>query len=96
MAEALSMESKEHIIDYYWYPYLELSRRGLLDGVMTGHTLVPSLDPDYPSSLSRKTLDLFRELGFDFQLSTKLPINRVLDRKFKLADKFANPRVKKT
>jgi beta-glucosidase-like glycosyl hydrolase len=65
MAEALSMESKEHIIDYYWYPYLELSRRGLLDGVMTGHTLVPSLDPDYPSSLSRKTLDLFRELGFD-------------------------------
>ncbi|MBO5898505.1 MAG: glycoside hydrolase family 3 protein [Clostridia bacterium] len=65
MAETYSTESYEDIVDYYWYPYLELSRRGLLDGVMTGHSLVPSLDPDYPSSLSSRTLGLFRELGFD-------------------------------
>lgn len=65
MAETFSDNTKEHIIDYYWYPYLELCKKGLLDGVMTGHSLVPSIDPDYPSSLSKKTLDLFRELGFN-------------------------------
>ena len=65
MAETYSTESRENIIDYYWHPYLELNRQGLLDGVMTGHSLVPSLDPDYPSSLSAKTLDMFRALGFD-------------------------------
>lgn len=65
MAETYSTESRERIIDYYWHPYLKLSRQGLLDGVMTGHSLVPALDPDYPSTLSAKTTNMLRELGFD-------------------------------
>ena len=65
MAETFSDATKEEIIDYCWYPYLELCKKGLLDGVMTGHSKVPVLDPDHPSSLSKKTIDLFREYGFD-------------------------------
>jgi len=65
MAEAKSDVTLDEIIDYYWYPYLELCKRGLLDGVMTGHTLIPALDEEYPSSLSKKTMDLFREKGFN-------------------------------
>ena len=65
MAETAVEITKDEIVDYYWYPYLELCKRGLLDGVMTGHTLIPTLDPDYPSSLSIKTLDYFRSLGFN-------------------------------
>ncbi len=65
MAESFSNATKEDIIDYCWYPYLELCKKGLLDGVMTGHSRVPALDTEHPSSLSKKTIDLFREHGFD-------------------------------
>jgi beta-N-acetylhexosaminidase len=35
------------------------------DAMMTGHLLVPALDPQYPTTLSRKTLDFLRnEIGF--------------------------------
>lgn len=35
------------------------------DAIMTGHLLVPALDSQYPTTLSRKTLDLLRnEIGF--------------------------------
>ncbi len=65
MAETFSDATKEDIIDYCWYPYLELCKKGLLDGVMTGHSRVPALDPDKPASLSKPTMDLFRSLGFN-------------------------------
>ena len=65
MAETFCSASKEDIIDYSWYPYLELCKKGLLDGVMTSHSLVPALDPEKPSSLSKPTMDLFRSLGFN-------------------------------
>ena len=38
MGPAVSEESYERIVDYNLYPYLELSKRGLMDGIMVGAT----------------------------------------------------------
>ncbi len=65
MAEKCSMETAQELIDYNMYPYLELNKRGLLDGIMTQHSRLLNIDPDYPVSLSKKVIGLFREQGFD-------------------------------
>ena len=57
--------SLEEMIDYYLYPYIELSKMGLLDGLMKGHSMVPSIDPEYPVSVSMKSSELIRSLGFN-------------------------------
>ncbi len=48
-------------------PYRNLIDRGLVDMVMTAHTFNTSLDPDYPATLSKNTVDgiLRQRLGFD-------------------------------
>lgn len=48
-------------------PYRYLLDKGLGDMVMTAHTFNTSLDPDYPATLSQKTVDgiLRQRLGFD-------------------------------
>ncbi len=65
MAENCSDVTYEELVDYYLYPYLELSKRGLLDGIMTAHCRLTNIDPDYPASLSKKVIGLFRDLGFE-------------------------------
>lgn len=65
MAESCSYMTKEELLDYSLFPYLELMKEDLLDGIMTGHCRVPNIDPDYPSSLSKKVIDIIREQGFD-------------------------------
>ena len=65
MVPVESTSSLEEMIDYYLYPYQELSKMGLIDGLMKGHSMVPSIDPDYPISVSMKSSELIRSLGFD-------------------------------
>lgn len=65
MAETTSPETAEELLDYNLYPYLELMKEGLLDGVMLKHSRFPNIDPDYPVSLSSKFMGLIRERGFD-------------------------------
>ena len=65
MAENCSYATKEELADYWLYPYMEIYKAGLLDGIMTGHTRLPNIDPDYPTSLSKKVIGVIRELGFD-------------------------------
>lgn len=65
MAEATSGVTKEELLDYYLYPYLQLMKEGLLDGIMTGHTRLTEIDPDYPASLSQKVIGVIREQGFE-------------------------------
>ncbi len=64
MVEGFSSETKEDLLDYAVYPYVELNKMGLLDGIMTGHYRLPSIDPDYPASLSEKVIGIIREQGF--------------------------------
>ena len=65
MAEITSDVTKEELLDYNLYPYLELNKEGLLDGIMVGHSRLVNIDPDYPASLSKKTIDIIREQGFN-------------------------------
>ena len=64
MAPAISDISYDELVDYKLYPYIELSKRGLLDGIMTSHQAVACIDGDVPTSVSKKITDLIRGLGF--------------------------------
>jgi beta-N-acetylhexosaminidase len=48
-------------------PYRDLISQGLCDMVMTAHTFNTAIDPDYPATLSKTTIDgiLRKRLGFD-------------------------------
>lgn len=65
MREGYSEYTKEYVIENSLAPYVHLMKKGLLPTVMVGHTVFKNIDPDYPASLSKKVLDIIRELGFD-------------------------------
>lgn len=65
MAEGFSNQTKEELLETSLYSYLELAKQGLLDGVMTSHHKLPQIDDQYPASLSKKVIDIFREHGFE-------------------------------
>lgn len=65
MGETFSERGAEDLLSYELYPYLELMKAGLLDGVMLRHARYPAVDPDYPASLSAEHIKLLRERGFD-------------------------------
>lgn len=64
MAESCSDETVEELLDYNLYPYLELIRADLLDGMMVKHSRFTKIDPHYPASLSRTLIQLIRDHGF--------------------------------
>lgn len=58
-------------VSRYWTqaelaPYRSLINQGLCDMVMTAHTFNTAIDPDYPATLSKTTIDgiLRKQLGF--------------------------------
>ena len=65
MAESFSMLTEKELLDYNLYPYMELDRQGLLDGIMVSHARFANIDPDRPASLSKKCIDIIRRQGFD-------------------------------
>lgn len=65
MAESLSVDTADELVDYGLYPYLELNKMGLLDGIMTKHQRFVNIDDKYPASLSKTVIDLFRDRGFE-------------------------------
>lgn len=64
MGERTSVATKEDLLDYSLYPYMELDKKGLLDGVMLGHPRLVNIDPDFPVSLSKHGIKVLREQGF--------------------------------
>ncbi len=64
MAETMSTETKEELIETSLYAYNELMKEDLLDGIMTGHCRLPNIDNEYPTSLSKKVIGVIREMGF--------------------------------
>lgn len=65
MAEAFSEDSLDTVLNLNLYPYFELMKHNLLDGVMTQHFKLVNVDPDFPASLSKKVINLIRDRGFD-------------------------------
>ncbi len=64
MAEVSDPSTKEELIENNLYPYRKLIEEDALDGIMTQHTRLHNIDPDFPASLSRKVIGIIRELGF--------------------------------
>ncbi|MBR2466460.1 MAG: glycoside hydrolase family 3 protein [Clostridia bacterium] len=65
MAEFIGAETKEELLNFDLVPYTELDKEGLLPAIMVGHKVLGNIDPDYPSSMSKKVIDIIREQGFD-------------------------------
>ena len=65
MANTGCYETKEELLSKNLVPYVHLMKKGLLNSVMVGHSVYENIDPDYPASLSKKVIDIIRELGFD-------------------------------
>ena len=65
MANTGSYNTKEDLVNERLVPYKHLMDKGLLDSIMVGHSVYPHIDPDYPASLSKKVIDIIRDMGFD-------------------------------
>ena len=65
MVSPHSFQTKEELLQTGVVPYIKLMEEGLLPAIMVGHPICDKVDPDYPSSLSQKVIDIIREVGFD-------------------------------
>lgn len=65
MANVASATTRDELINKTLVPYLKLMEKGLLPTIMSGHGTHADIDPDLPASLSKKTIDLIRDRGFD-------------------------------
>ena len=65
MAPAISYQTEEELIETGLYPYIQLNKLGLIDGIMTGHTRLDNIDYGIPTSLSKKVIDIIKNQGFN-------------------------------
>lgn len=65
MTEGYSEQTAEELIERDLYPYRELMKEDLIDGIMTGHTRFVNIDPTAPATLSKPVIDIIRNLGFE-------------------------------
>jgi beta-glucosidase-like glycosyl hydrolase len=65
MAETWSEATREELLEYNLYPYLELMKNDLLDGIMTKHTRFVKIDDEHPASFSERVIGIIRDEGFD-------------------------------
>ena len=65
MANTGSFNTREELINEKLVPYKHLMEKGLLDSIMVGHSVYTEIDPDYPATLSKKVIDIIRDMGFD-------------------------------
>lgn len=65
MQEGRNERSLDELMSYDLLPYFRLLEEGLLDGVMPGHRVTVAVDPDRPSSISKKVMDILRERGWE-------------------------------
>ncbi|MBE7042372.1 MAG: hypothetical protein E7399_02640 [Ruminococcaceae bacterium] len=65
MTEGFSDLTEQEVIEFDIVPYMYLYKKDLLPSIMTTHTVFRKIDPDFPASLSKKVIDMIRNLGFD-------------------------------
>ena len=65
MAEGITPFTEEELLNFDLVPYLELLKDGLLPAAMTIHSIFSNIDPENPTTLSKKVLGILREHGFD-------------------------------
>lgn len=65
MLAGVSERSEEELLLQDLIPYIEAIKKANLSGIMTAHNLFPKIDNRYVASLSKKIIDIIRNLGFD-------------------------------
>jgi beta-glucosidase-like glycosyl hydrolase len=65
MAESVSSQTREQLLDDSLFAYVKMMEAGLIDGVMTSHQKFSNIDDKYPASLSKKVIDVIRDEGFN-------------------------------
>ncbi len=65
MAEGVSEDTVEDLKNYHLYPYQKLIEENLLDGIMTQHKRFANIDNTRPATLSKKMIDIIRDMGFN-------------------------------
>jgi len=65
MSPSISFKTEEQLLERSLVPYIELNKQGLIDGIMTGHLRMDTIDPGMPASLSRKVIDIIKKQGFE-------------------------------
>ena len=65
MQEGRNDRPLEELLSYDLLPYFRLMEEGLLDGIMPGHRVTSAIDPDRPSSISKKVMDILRDRGWE-------------------------------
>ena len=65
MVECFNESTEQDLLNCDVIPYMYLHKKGLLPSIMTTHSVFPNIDPEYPASLSKKVIDIIRNLGFD-------------------------------
>ena len=60
----------EDLINSEIYPYIHAMKNAGLSGIMTGHIMIPKIDPVYPATISSKIVDLIRSIGYEGLLMT--------------------------
>ena len=65
MSEAFVDFTEQEVIEKNLVPYIHLWKKGLLPTVMVGHSTYSKIDPNRPASLSKKCIDIFRNMGYD-------------------------------
>lgn len=61
---------EKELLERELYPYLQCATKHDMSGVMSGHIMVPKVDPEYPASLSKKLLGLLRREGYEGLIMT--------------------------
>lgn len=65
MTEGVSRLSLEELDSFDLMPYKYLMEKGLLPCIMTSHHMTDCLDKEYPTSLSKKSIDHIRNMSFN-------------------------------
>lgn len=68
--DGVSQLSEEELMQLDLIPYLDAIREENLSGIMTGHVMLPKIDPVYPATLSPKLISIIRKAGFKGLLIT--------------------------
>lgn len=65
MAAPHRPQTKEDLLQTSLIPYKVMIEEGLMPSVMVGHYIFDEIDPGIPASLSKKVIDIIREMGYD-------------------------------
>lgn len=65
LVEAAACSTVEELMEESLPPYKHLMEKGVMDCIMSTHTVYKNIDPERPATVSKKVIDIIRNMGFD-------------------------------